>query len=267
MPPVTILKLGGSAITDKSKENTPDLPTIHSSIAQVASFLKPLIILHGAGSFGHPQVKRAQLQNGLRKRSQLIPVSETELCLEQLSRIIQVSLIRRGRPVAPLHPMSFLTAKKGEINEIFVGPLNSALRAGLIPLLHGDLVFDSIQGISVISADKIASRLGIELSVEKVLFGCDVDGVFTKYEKGSAHNTAINRIDQINAERIMRRLRTYAAYDATGGMYGKVRESLKLARHGVPCQIFNLKKKGRLADALEGKHAVGTEFPPWKPKS
>ncbi|UCH38405.1 MAG: hypothetical protein JSV76_06030, partial [Candidatus Bathyarchaeota archaeon] len=51
---LTLLKLGGSVITNKEKPCTPN----HSVIMRLAHEIKranitPLVIVHGGGSFGH----------------------------------------------------------------------------------------------------------------------------------------------------------------------------------------------------------------------
>ncbi len=263
MIPLTIVKLGGSAITNKAVECTPDLATIQSSVHQLSFFDKPLVLLHGAGSYGHPIVKRAQLQEGLRKRSQLRAIGETELCLDQLARIIQVSLLRENMRFVPLGPISFLTLNVGRVEGFFIEPLRRAMKVGLIPVIHGDLAFDSKKGVSVISADQLASRIGMEFKGARVLFGCDVDGVFTEYAMSSGPRETINIVDKKNARQVLTSLRKSAGKDVTGGMYGKVREALALARRGRASFIFNLKKKGMLAKALAGNFESGTLFPPW----
>jgi len=263
MTPVTIVKLGGSAITNKTVECTPDLATIRSSVRQLSFFSKPLVLLHGAGSYGHPIVKRAQLHKGLRKKSQLRAIGETELYLDQLARIIQVALLRENMPFVPLRAMSFMTMKVGRVEGFFIEPVRRAIRIGLIPVIHGDLAFDSKKGVSVISADQLASRIGTEISGSRVLFGCDVDGVFKEYTKSSGPKETINVVDKNNARQVLTSLRKSAGKDVTGGMYGKVREALTLARRGRASFIFNLKKEGMLAEALAGNFESGTSFPPW----
>ncbi len=94
MKDLTILKLGGSAITDKTRELTPNLDSIHRSADQIAKFKHPLILLHGGGSFAHPFASKADLQGGYTSRSQLKAFTETELYLEQLSRILIVILFQ-----------------------------------------------------------------------------------------------------------------------------------------------------------------------------
>ncbi len=260
MRAITILKLGGSAITKKTQECTPDLATIQSSIHQLSLFHKPLVLLHGAGSYGHPMVKRAHLNDGLRGKRQLKAVSETELCLDQLTRIIQVSLLRQNVPFAPLRPMSFVTLRNGRINDFFIEPILRALSAGLTPLIHGDLAFDSSKGISVISADRLASRLGSQFKGSRVLFGCNVDGVLKDAMASGARET-IRVVDSNNARQVLTTLRKTIGRDVSGGMYGKVMEALALAKVGRSSFIFNLRKKGVLSKVLAGDLQSGTFFP------
>jgi len=263
MDPVTIVKLGGSAITKKSIEATPDLSTIHVAVDQLSTYRSPLIVLHGAGSYGHQTVKRARLDEGLRNRSQLMAVGETELLLDQLTRIIEVSFARLGVPFVPLRSMSFLTMRGGRVDGLFTAPLIQALKHGFTPIIHGDLAFDSRFGISVISADQLASKLGAEFKDSRVLFGCAEDGVFSGDPVKNENVSVIPRIDKSNYTKVLRLLRPSRSADATGGMYGKVTEAISLAKKGRTALIFNLRKKGLLTQALKGDINSGTLFPSW----
>jgi len=263
MAPVTVVKLGGSAITDKSKECTPDLRVIQDCTHQLARFAKPLVILHGGGSFAHPIVTRAHLQEGYKKKSQLNVITETELYLDQLTRIIGVSLLRNDKPFVGLRPMSFVSLKNGEVGRVFLPPLKAALNLGLTPLIHGDLVFDSVRGISVLSADRIASLLGVRLRASRVLFGCDVDGVFSEDPRNSGNARLVKMVSEKNAQSVFRGIESARSSDATGGMSGKVREAIRLAQHGVESRVFNLRKEGLLEEALLGRISIGTVFLPW----
>ncbi len=263
MARVTVVKLGGSAVTSKSKECTPNLRVIQDCAHQLARFAKPLVILHGGGSFAHPIVTRAHLQEGYKTKSQLNVITETGLYLDQLTRIIGVSLLRNSRPFVALRPMSFVKLKNGEVERVFLPPLKAALKLGLTPLIHGDLVFDSVRGISVLSADRIASLLGVRLRASRVLFGCDVDGVFSKDPRNFGSARLVKMVSEKNAESVFRRIQSARSSDATGGMSGKVREAIRLAQHGIESCVFNLKKEGLLEEALVGRLYPGTVFLPW----
>src|SRR6266446_8318850 len=181
-----VVKLGGSAITDKSRACTARLEVIHSAISEISTHSGPLVLLHGGGSFAHPFVSKAALRNGFKRKTQLASVSEIELNLDQLTRIIGVGLLLRHKPFVPLAPMSFLTLRSGNVTKWFLGPINAALRLGLIPLIHGDVAFDEIRGCGIVSADRIASLLGEKIGTSRVLFGCDVDGLYNGNPKASS---------------------------------------------------------------------------------
>jgi len=262
MDQLTVLKLGGSAITDKARECTPDIPTIQNVADQLRDYDRPLILIHGGGSYAHPFVAKSGLGKGLLERSQLRSISETEFYLGQLTRIICASLLLRGKRPVPFHPMSFVTFDNGKVNRMLLDPIRKALQAGLVPLLHGDLVFDESRGIGVLSGDRIASLVGQRLGASRVLLGSDVDGVYLQNPKTFPSATLISEVTSENFRSVLEASRGPSG-DATGGMAEKVRQALQLAKNGCECYIFNLKEKNALRKVLEGDRITGTIFVPW----
>ena len=262
MDQLTILKLGGSAITDKARECTPDIPAIQHIADQLRDYDLPLILVHGGGSYAHPFVTRSGLGKGLRDRSQLRSISETEFYLSQLTRIICASLLLRNKLPIPFHPMSFVTLDKGKVKGIMLDPIRKALRAGLIPLLHGDLVFDESQGIAVLSGDRLASLIGPRLGASRVLIGCDVKGVYSENPRTFPNATLIPEVTRENFRLVLDASRGPSG-DATGGMGAKVREAIRIAKNGCECYIFNLREKKALKGLLERNRITGTRFVPW----
>ncbi len=258
-----VVKLGGSAITDKSKASTARLEVIHNAIKEVVSYSGPMVLLHGGGSFAHPFVSRAALRNGFRQKSQLSSVSEIELNLDQLTRIIGVGLLLRHRPFVPLAPMSFMTLRQGQVGRSFLDPITAALRLGLIPLIHGDVAFDEIRGCGIVSADRIASLLGEKMGTSRVLFGSDVDGLYDGNPKTSSKAELIVEVNRSNYIRVLKGLKP-TSDDVTGGMRGKVLQALRLAKHGCESYIFNLTESGNLGSLLRGSSSIGTRFVPWR---
>ncbi len=258
-----IVKFGGSAITHKSRPTAARLEVIHDAIQEIARYSGRLVLLHGGGSFAHPFVSKTALRNGFKQESQLTSVSEIELNLDQLTRIIGVGLLLRRIPFIPLAPMSFVTLRRGNVNRSFLDPIISALRLGSIPLIHGDIAFDEIRGCGIVSADRIASLLGEKIRISRVLFGSDVDGLYGENPKTSSTAHLIDKVDRSNYSKVLKGLKPSSG-DVTGGMRGKALEALRLAKNGVESYIFNLTKSGNLQSLLEGSASVGTRFVPWK---
>jgi len=258
-----VVKLGGSAITDKSKASTARLEVIHNAIKEIASYSGPMVLLHGGGSFAHPFVSKAALRNGFRQKSQLASVSEIELNLDQLTRIIGIGLLLRRRPFVPLAPMSFMTLRRGKVGRSFLDPITAALRLGLIPLIHGDVAFDDTGGCGIVSADRIASLLGEKIGTSRVLFGCDVNGLYDGNPRTSSNAELIGKVNRGNYARVLKGLKPSKG-DVTGGMRGKALEAIWLAKRGSESYIFNLTKSGNLRSLLEGSSSIGTRFLPWR---
>jgi isopentenyl phosphate kinase len=158
--------------------------------------------------------------------------------------------------------MSFVTFDNGKVNRMLLDPIRKALQAGLVPLLHGDLVFDESRGIGVLSGDRIASLVGQRLGASRVLLGSDVDGVYLQNPKTFPSATLISEVTSENFRSVLEASRGPSG-DATGGMAEKVRQALQLAKNGCECYIFNLKEKNALRKVLEGDRITGTRFVPW----
>ena len=262
MSKITVLKLGGSAVTDKTSKCTPNIPVIQHVADQLSDYKEPLILIHGGGSYAHPFVTESRLAQGLQNHDQLHSVSETEFYLGQLTRIIYASFLRRGVFCVPLHPMSLAAMDNGTLKEFRLSQIRRALKAGLVPLLHGDLVFDESKGIGILSGDRIASIIGLRLGNTRVLFGCDVDGVYLANPKTEQDATIISEVNPQNFSRAVRASK-HPSEDATGGMEAKVGEALAIAKAGHECYIFNLTERNALRDVLSGTKKIGTRFIPW----
>ena len=59
---LTILKIGGSVITDKSKILKPNISSM-KNISKILKKFDRVILVHGAGSFGHYYARKYKLQN------------------------------------------------------------------------------------------------------------------------------------------------------------------------------------------------------------
>src|SRR3990172_1847470 len=133
-----------------------------------------------------------------------------------------------------------------------------------MPVTHGDLVFDTRLGCAVLSGDTLASFLGKTLNARRVLFGWEVDGVYSRDPKSSSQAVIVEEVTKNNYKSVLRSLRDERDRDATGGMLRKVVEAVELARNGVESLIFNLGRSQLLGDALRGRRVDGTRFVPWR---
>jgi len=256
---LTILKLGGSSITKKDKLFTPNVNAINRLAGEIKKArVKPLLIIHGGGSFGHPVAKKYKIKEGYIAQTQLQGFSKTHYAMVKLNRLILDSLIRRGIPAVTIQPSACIVTKNGRIKYMEKRPLINLLEIGVIPLLYGDAVIDLTKGFTILSGDQLASSLAVNLNARRIIFGVDVDGLFAVDPKLDSTAKFFKQLSLNQLEKLKRSLGESDVTDVTGGMRGKILELAPAIQRGVPAIIVNAAKPGRIYKALKGKKVIGT---------
>lgn len=242
---VRILKIGGSIITDKTRPSAPRPEMIEQISREVADCrTNGLILVHGAGSFGHIQAR----QYGLPERFSAEGLLRTHQSVVMLNSMMVEALFRAGARPVPVHPFSSTVLRDGRISDLSVSPIKEMSSRGLLPVLHGDVAIDSSCGSGIVSGDQIVSFLAENIGADQVALGTDVDGIICE-----------GRTLEEISRRDMRAIDIGCGpgVDVTGGMRGKLRELFDLADRGIQSQIFNAGRPGNVKRVLEGEH-LGT---------
>jgi isopentenyl phosphate kinase len=178
-PRPTVLKIGGSVITDKSKELGVQMEAI-SRIADeiLEANTKDLIIVHGGGSFGHPVAQKHAIKEGFKEESQIIGFAETHHVMTVLNGLFMDALIWRGIPAISITPSSCIMTQNGRIACFEDSPLKQLMKMGFIPVLYGDAVFDTKLGFTILSGDQLVAFLATRFNAENIVMGVDVDGLY-----------------------------------------------------------------------------------------
>jgi isopentenyl phosphate kinase len=256
------VKLGGSALTDKTRIYTPRLSTIHSAAKQISAIQRKqqLILVHGAGSFGHIPVKRYRLQQGFKNPAQIEGLATTKLKLLEWERTLDAVFLEHGVHVVPFLTSAFIELKNGRITHAELDPLKHWLQLGCVPIIGGDIVPDSNRGFSILSGDQLAAYLAIKLKAARLVFGLDVDGIFDSNPKLNKEARLLTDLTPTLAKHFATKPDTSAIPDVTGGMAGKIIEGVIAARHGIPVQFVSLKKNKRLQKAVLGQPVTGSRI-------
>jgi len=246
-----ILKIGGSVITEKGSVSRAREAEIDRISGEIASFKKDsgsqLVLVHGAGSFGHPQAMKYRLSEGFDAEGVYI----THVSVKVLNSRVVESLNAAGVHALPVHPLSSCLLENGKIVDIQIGQIRVMLEKGIIPVLHGDMVMDRIKGASVLSGDRIIPYLAVALNASQIGAGSNVDGVLDD------RDAVIKKITQYSYIDVKKNIKGSGSTDVTGGMLGKVSELLELANKGISSRIFNASRKGIISRFLYGED-VGT---------
>jgi len=258
---LSILKMGGAAITDKKGYERAKPAAIRVLARAAAKALSSgstgLIIVHGAGSFGHPQVIKYGIRKGVRTKRQKIGFRKTQESVAKLSTIVMRELLHAKVPAVLFPTYSLLSQRRGRISHFNLAPVKAALKAGLVPVMSGDMVSDSALGGSVCSGDQVISYLCSKLKIARTVFATDVDGVFTADPKKNKKAKLFTSICLCNLRKLRGSLGSSRHADVTGGMKGKLAE---LA--GIKSNIYvaNASKPDRIHKLLTGKKALSTRI-------
>lgn len=246
-----ILKIGGSVITEKGSISKAREAEIDRISHEIAAFKKDsdsqLILVHGAGSFGHPHAMKYRLSEGFNPEGSYM----THASVKALNTRVVESLNNAGAYALPVHPLSACLLEAGKVVDFHLGQIKVMLNRGVIPVLHGDVVMDRSKGSSVLSGDRIIPYLAISLNASIIGAGSDIDGVLDEKD------AIIRKITPFNFTDIKKNIRGSGSPDVTGGMLGKVYELLELANKGTSSRIFNASRKGMVSRFLYGED-VGT---------
>lgn len=242
-----LIKLGGSVITDKTKPESFRRAVARRLITEIKKAAVPVVLMHGAGSFGHPQAEEHRLHEPPVTGKKLDGVAATLGSVTRLhADMLCIAAAAGLRPVSvPMHALA--RSDGGFLSDVPVDMVERLLDDGCTPVLHGTMVPDAQDGWSLQSADRFMAALAGELDPRLAVFVTDVDGVL------DADGTLVPTIrtgDAVAAS-------NGAGTDVTGAMAGKVAAALEVAA-ACPTVILNGTERGRLLDALKGKPVPGT---------
>jgi isopentenyl phosphate kinase len=255
------LKLGGSLITDKAKPETPRralLRRLAGEIGQAWIELgqPPLLLGHGSGSFGHPVAHKHQTHLGVSGSEAWRGFAEVWAAAACLNHLVMQALQEADLPAIAFPPSASAICQDGMLRNLAIEPLRQAIQAGLLPVIYGDVAFDSARGGCILSTESVFGYLAPYLHPTRILLAGLVPGVLSATAKRGRPLATLRSRDLPAIE-----LSGAPQIDVTGGMAEKVRWALALAKAypETEVRIFSAKRKNALLRALRG-YALGTRI-------
>ena len=265
-----VIKWGGSLITDKEKMCTPDMETIDSLSSVMRQCIDEnldVILVHGAGSFGHLRAKHWRLNEGLlpsekflqqddcKNQEEAVSIVRNEMLT--LNRFVSDSLKKYDliSSVKPPHRWAKNTGSdfEGNISEIFSDYQES------VCVTFGDVV--ECQGeasFGILSGDDLVVRLSKEIpNVKRLVFAIGgVDGIL-KRPPGVGNSDDLIEIwsPDLKFEGLHD-----TEIDVTGGIGLKAARGAEVAKLGIEVVIVNGSYPKRVFDACLGKEVLGTKI-------
>jgi len=259
--PLIFLKLGGSAITDKTREATPKPDVIRDAAhaVQAAREKNPLLQLllgHGSGSFGHFAAKKW----GFGEKDNWRAYAETGASAQRLNRLVTDIFLEQDVPVVSIQPSASARTRDGELYALDVNNIRTTLDYKLIPLIYGDVAFDDVRGMSIASTDALFAYLAPILQPSRVVYATAVNGIYTADPTQHPDAQLIREITPESFQEIRAHIGDAHGIDVTGGMLDKLQRSVALVEIMPHIEIFIGAAQGELIQQalLEENFSEGT---------
>lgn len=221
----SIIKFGGSAVTVKDTLETLKEDELTHACCIVKNFLqngKRIVIVHGAGSFGHHQAKRYNVNAGFTNEDTKKGFCMTRVSVTKLNNMIVNRLCQHGVNAVGIPAFGFWITDNRKIIKHNIEMVNDVLENGFVPVLHGDCVLDKTLGCVILSGDTIIKTISKQSDVRNILFLTDVDGIYNK----SPQDKDTKLIPDITVEENRRTSKDISTecsdIDVTGGMELKI---------------------------------------------
>ena len=251
-----IVKLGGSVITDKNKENSFRKKIVQRLANEIKKSNKKIILVHGAGSFGHITAEKYQLNQGYKSKNQLRGLSLTHTNVRKLNLMVINNLQDAGIPAVSVPPFMIIKLNEHGIVSFDFEVFDNLLKLGFMPVTFGDVVLDQKLGFSICSGDLIVEALACHYKPERTVFVIDEDGLFSSNPKVDKNARLLKHITIEGLNELKTTIDTHS--DVTGGMKGKINAIKNISNQGLSTILLNGNKAGRLYCALIGEDITGT---------
>lgn len=263
---LTFVKFGGSAITNKQGTEEPEREVIRRLANEVAEALTlcptlSLLIGHGSGSFGHHYASQYGIHRGLGESEPWMGFALTANAVLRLNRLVTDALLEAGVPVLPLQPCAALRSAGGYIVSWDTTTLSHALARRMVPVIHGDVVFDTIQGCAIVSTEMLFAYLAKQPSFRpKRIILVGESAVYTANPHRDPQARPIPRITSENIGAVLQQVDASHATDVTGGMRSKIETMWRLVEDIPDLSVLIVgTAAGSLRQALLGDcSGVGT---------
>lgn len=296
MQELVFLKLGGSLITDKTRPYTARMDKLADLSSQIARALQTqpellLVLGHGSGSFGHTAAKKygtreapppgpppssaktggedsaplrlpslSPKMGGVARRAEggtyWHGFAEVWYQASRLNRYVIQALHEAGLPAMTFSPAASVWSEDGRVAGWDLSQITYALERGILPVIHGDVIFDRAKGGTILSTEDLFEHLARELRPGRILLAGLEEAVWADFP---ARRHRVEVLTRESFDKISGGVGEASGADVTGGMQSKVQQMLELVEQapGLQALIFSGEGPGNLEKALKGE-SIGT---------
>ena len=257
-----ILKIGGSAITDKTGELAAKTEIINRLAEEIKrADLDNLIVVHGGGSFGHPTAQKYGIKEGYKNdATQKLGFAETHHVMTVLNGLVMDAMIWHEIPAVSIAPSSCMITDNGNVKCFDETTLKAMMKMTFTPVMYGDAVLDDKLGFTILSGDQLVAYLALKYNASKVVVGVDTDGLFDSDPKTNPNAKPYKHLTLAELKQLQPKFGKAAGADVTGGMAGKIAALIPVIEQGIHVTVTGATKGLSIYRALTDQSVLGTEI-------
>ncbi len=252
------LKLGGSLITDKQSPRTARVDIIERVSREIAQVMEEnpnlrMILGHGSGSYGHYSGKKYGTREGIATLAGWRGFAEVWHDAATLNHLVMNGLRKANLPAVGFPPSSSVFSTDRNITSWDLTPIKTALEKDLLPVVYGDVVFDTRIGGTILSTEDLFLHLALLFKPQRILLAGLDQGVWEDYPECTK---LVKIITPDNYPALLPKINASEAPDVTGGMKDKVEQMLGLISQipDLKVFIFSGKDPGNIKSVLDGNN-------------
>jgi len=168
-----------------------------------------------------------------------------------------------GVPVIMFATSSIFSSTDRVLDQCNLKPIKGYLDVGMVPLIGGDMIYDTGMGFRVMSGDLIAYTLAKELGAKRLIFATDVKGISDKDPKMFSDARLMQSIRVSEIPGLIDEIKASNPRDASGAIVGKlqtIQMAAPLIERGMGLSILSMMEPGTLIGYLKGEKVLATRF-------
>lgn len=252
------IKLGGSLITNKAEAHQPRRRLIRRLLLEIRSGLESnpdlrIVLGHGSGSFGHVPAKKYGTITGVHTRREWDGFIEVWREARALNLIVMEEAKKSGLNAIAFAPSASILTEDRRIIDWNISPIQLACESSILPVIHGDVIFDRRLGGTILSTEDLFFHLAPLLKPSRILLAGVEKGVWASFPE---RDHLIPRITPAILQQSRQKFGGSQHTDVTGGMQHKVSTMVSLVEKNpeLSISIFSGLISGVLGGALQGEY-------------
>jgi isopentenyl phosphate kinase len=147
----------------------------------------------------------------------------------RLNRYVIQALHEAGVPAMTFSPAASVWSQDGKVLKWDLSQIEYALERGIVPVVHGDVIFDRTKGGTILSTEDLFEHLARELHPGRILLAGLEEAVWADFP---ARRHRVEVLTRESFNEISSGVGESAGADVTGGMQSKVQQMLAPRRAG-----------------------------------